>query len=308
MEQLKESYLLQFLMICVMVVFACAKVTLQGAVSRNHLKSSSDSVLFNALLFAVMAVVLALIFPMELFGTAGWILAFLGAIGTFAFQVCYALALQKGPVSLSVLIVNFQVLVVTSFSIIAFHESVYLSQLFGILFLVASMLLSIKKENSEKKFSGTWLILLLVSLIGTASSTIFMKSFTKWFSEGAGQDNGFVVMMYVFASAMAFVWYAIGAFGKQKKQATFGFGNLRVWAYILGIGIVLGIFQKLYMTGMTVIDGGFLFPTYTGLQSVTMTLIGILFFKDRLTGKQKLGVLCGVLCVVLMNIRWIALF
>ena len=42
------SYGLQFLVICVLVVLGCGKITLQGRVSRAHVRNASDSVLFNA--------------------------------------------------------------------------------------------------------------------------------------------------------------------------------------------------------------------------------------------------------------------
>ena len=59
---------------------------------------------------------------------------------------------------------------------------------------------------------------------------------------------------------------------------------------------------------MEKIDGGFMFPTYSGMQSLGMTVIGILLFKDKLSKRQVLGVVTGISCVVLMNVRWGLLF
>lgn len=307
MEWIGQSHVLQFLMICVMVVFAVAKVTLQGASSRRYIRGITDSVLFNGQLFAVIAVMLAILFPKEMLPPQGIALAACAAIGTFTFQVAYALALQNGPVSLSVLIVNFSVLIVTAFSILAFDEPVYLSHVIGIVFLVVSMLLSVKKEKNAKAANLKWLILLLVSLLGTSAGTILTQVFTRTMSSGEGQDNAFVITMYGAASAMAFICYAAGALGKKRNRCTYGFFNGHTWLFVLAIGAVLGIFQKLYMSGMKYIDGGFMFPTYAGLQSLTMTLVGILLFKDKLSKRQMLGIGCGIACVVLMNLQFVKL-
>ncbi|MBQ9784059.1 MAG: EamA family transporter [Clostridia bacterium] len=307
MERVQESQLLQLLLIFALVILAVTKVTLQGAASRRHIRGTVDSVLFNAQLFAVIAVVMAIMFGAELPSWQGLLLVLCSAIGTFLFQVSYALALQCGPVSLSVLIVNFNVLLTTTFSVIVYKDPVYLSHLIGIAFLVISLLLSIKKEENAKAISGKWLVLLATALIGTATGTIITQVFTKSFSDSAKQDNGFVILVYVAASLMAFAWYFAGALGKGKKRCTYGFWNKHMWLLIVLIGVVLGVFQKLYMSGMKYIDGAFLFPTFSGMQSLAMTFVGIVFFKDKLSVRQMVGVVFGIACVVMMNLKFVVL-
>ena len=51
-------------------------------------------------------------------------------------------------------------------------------------------------------------------------------------------------------------------------------------------------------------DGVFFNPTYLGLNSVIMSIVGIVIFKDKLTIKQKLSILLGIACVLFMNIRF----
>ena len=300
---------MQLLWICVLVVFAVAKVTLQGASSRRFIRGTADSVLFNAQLFAVIAALFAIIFPKALFSSPlGWVLAACAAVGTFLFQVSYALALQNGPVSLSVLIVNFSVLLTTGFSVVYFGESVYLSHLIGVLLLVASMFLSVKKETGTKKFNVKWLVLLVLSLLGTGAGTILTQVFTRRVSGGAEEDHFFLVVMYATASLFGFVWYFIGALGRGRKKCTYGFWNPRTWLFVLLIGVDLGIFQKLYLTGMKYIDGGFLFPTFAGTQIVGMALVGVFLFKDKLSRRQIVGVILGITCVVMMNMKFVELF
>ena len=79
------SYGLQFGVICILVVLGCTKVTLQGQVSRRFIRNTSDSILFNAELFAVIALVMALLFPMGGIGWDGILMAAIMALGTVLF-------------------------------------------------------------------------------------------------------------------------------------------------------------------------------------------------------------------------------
>ena len=135
------SYFVQFLLVLLLAVLACIKVTVQGFVSRGHIRTTQDSVWFNAMVFAVIAAFLVLLFPMgEITGTLV-LYASVVTITTVVFQVCYTIALKTGPVSLTVLIGNFHVLITTSFSCLFLGESLYLSQMAGIALLILSMYL-----------------------------------------------------------------------------------------------------------------------------------------------------------------------
>lgn len=303
------SQFLQFVMILALVVLGCTKVTLQGRVSRKHIRNTADSVLFNAQLFFAMAAVMALIFPIGGIGWSGIVLALLGALGTFLFQTCYALGLKSGPVSLTVLLVNFSVLFITAFSIFFFHERLYLSQLIGIIFLLVSMVLSVKKDDRDCGVSGKWIALTFAAMLATSAASVFMKIFVKNHSaEIENSENTFVVLMYAFASVMAFAYYLFAAHVGKKEKNTYGFWNRSVLLFVLLISIALGLYQKFYVIGLGNIDGAFMFPTYAGLQSLGMTVIGILFFRDRLSLRQKIGIVCGIACVVLMNLNFVVLF
>ena len=55
-------YALQFLLLVLVAVFAGIKVTLQGQMSRRFIRTLADTLWFNVLLFAVIAVMLAVFF------------------------------------------------------------------------------------------------------------------------------------------------------------------------------------------------------------------------------------------------------
>ena len=292
-----------FIMLLVITSLACVKATTQSRVCRGHIRNSQDSVLYNAMFFCAVAVALSLFFPLAVPNTPIICLAFLHGVLNAAFQVLYSISLSIGPVSLTVLIINFSVLLPTCTSIFVFGESLYFTQLIGVCLLITSMLLSVNRSEGEQKTEKKWLILSVLSMLSTGCSGALQKMFyiTKS-SDIQNSENTFLVLTYIFAAVFAFSVYFFTAHTGKKEKSTFWFSGT-VLLYAIAIGLIIAVFQKLFMLGTKHIDGTVFYPSYYGLQSVSMTFIGVLLFKDHLTARQKLGSLCGVLSIALMNLK-----
>lgn len=294
-------YALQFLLLVLVAVFAGIKVTLQGQMSRRFIRTLADTLWFNVLLFAVIAIMLAVVFPVGRLD--GVILGFGVLVGctTVLAQTFYALAFNSGPVSLTVLIANFSILINTIFSAIVFKEKVYLSQICGIVFLVASMMLSTSQDQGDAKANRRWLIYSITVMLAFGVGNSVQKLF--WITESSkipNSDVTLLIVMYVSAALIALALYAILA-GKKQTSAL-GFQKT-VMLFVLAIGASLCLFQKSSMFALANVDGSFYFPTVSGLQSLWIAIIGIVMFHDKLSRRQKIGVVCGILCVALMNVR-----
>ena len=294
-------YALQFLLLVLVAVFAGIKVTLQGQMSRRFIRTLADTLWFNVLLFAVIAIMLAVVFPVGRLDSV--ILGFGVLVGctTVLAQTFYALAFNSGPVSLTVLIANFSILINTIFSAIVFKEKVYLSQICGIVFLVASMMLSTSQDQGDAKANRRWLIYSITVMLAFGVGNSVQKLF--WITESSkipNSDVTLLIVMYVSAALIALALYAILA-GKKQTSAL-GFQK-PVMLFVLAIGASLCLFQKSSMFALANVDGSFYFPTVSGLQSLWIAVIGIVMFHDKLSRRQKIGVVCGILCVALMNVR-----
>ena len=300
------SYPLQFLVVLTMSFLGCAKVTLQGRASRKFFQNGADSVLFHTMLFLFVALTLVVIFPTAALTWQGFWLSVLCALFTFCYQVFYAQALKEGPVSLTVLICSFSTFLVVLYSTIAFGETLYLSHIVGMLFLILSMLLNVKQEEKEK--GKRWLFLTLAAMVSTAVGTSIIKLFGKTeAAEVAGSDITFLALSYVAAAVFAIFYYALNRWTGKKEKHTFKL-SWKVLAYALAIGVVLGVFQKFYALGMKHLDAAFMMPTWYGLQTLGMTAIGIFAFGDKLLSRQKWSIACGLACIILMNLRFCPLF
>lgn len=300
----------QFVFVFITAVLASTKVTLQGAACRRHIRNSQDSLLYNTMFFTSVAIFLSLTLNMGMPNSEILIWALIQAVGTVAFQVIYSVALTEGPISITVLIINFGVVIPTILSAVIFREHVFYSQLFGIICLLISFPLSMKESGEgEKKATKKWLILTLLTLITNSVVMTVQKLFGRTNSFKVGGEiasNTYLLFIYIFGAIVAFLVYLFfRKFGSKESSAnkhTFKFGRSIV-AFALGMGLVLAVYQKFYMTANLKLDGAFFFPTITGLQSINMTAVGIILFGDRLNKRQWIGVIFGILAVVLLNFK-----
>ena len=302
------SYPIQFLVITVLAVLGCAKVTLQSRVSKKYIVNTADSVFFNAQLYAAIALVLLVVFPQGALNGRGIFYAVLCGLFTLAFQIIYSLALKAGPVSITVLIINFSSLFIAIFSILAFRETVYISHVIGAVLLVVSMILNVKKDEEGKPGNMRWFLLAVTAMLATSGGSIMIKIFGKTLgAEVKNSDMTFLVLSYAIEAVLAFGIYFVGAHVGKRERMTYK-KPWHVLVYALIIGVVLGVYQKFYAMGMAKMDASFMMPTYAGMQSVGMTVIGVVMFKDRLSTRQKVSVLCGIACIIIMNLRILPLF
>lgn len=296
------SYLLQFLLVLLLASLASAKVTIQGFASRRFIHTTQDSIWFNSLTFTAITMFLLLLFPMGQITGRLLFHACVMTLTTVVFQVCYAIALKTGPVSLTVLIGNFHVLITTSFACLFLGENLYLSQMAGIVLLMASMFLSSQSKPDEKKATRKWLALTLACMSCSAvygiSQKLFLATPESLLPNAQATE---LAVSYALAAVAGFLIYAAGC--KKGGKTTMGLQKAVV-LYALGVGLSLCLYQRLNTYALSVVEGTFLFPTFVGLQSLVMTLVGVLMFKDKLTQRQKWSVVCGIISVVLMNMRF----
>ena len=301
---LSTNGIVQFLFLVLVTAFGCAKVTVQGRCCRKYIRNSQDSVLYNVMFFASVAAALAIALPLSSVTTSIVVWAAIHSFSYAAFQILYSVALTCGPVSLTVLIINFSSLISTAFSVIALNEKLFLTQVIGIIFLITSMILSCNKTAGEKKATKKWVILtvtcLLTNGVGACIQMMFSRSETV--KNIPNSDNTYLVVLYIFSAIVSLFVYLIVANTGKKEKSTFWFSK-NVLFYAMAVGVIIGIFQKGYMMGNKTIPGTFMFPTYYGLQSLGMSLIGIILFKDRLSIRQKIGIVFGVCCIAMMNVK-----
>ena len=288
--------IMDFWIILLLCTLATAKVTLQSRFGKKGLKSDSDIVLFNAIVFLTAAVLFCADIPKASLKTQLFALIF--AIFTVAFQLSYTKALSIGNVSLTVMVVNLSMLFPTLVSIIFYHESLTPTRIIGIVLTVLSFALTVDLKT-KGKLSRAWFIFTAAAALANGGIGITQKIF------GAQSVNtekkAFVACSYAIAFFIALTLYLCMR-SRKKEPPNIKCKIRSTSVFAVAVGMILAIFQWLHTYAVSIMDGSFLFPIYSGGSIILSTLVGILFFKDRLTKRQKISITLGMIAVVIMNL------
>lgn len=225
-----------------------------------------------------------------------------GAV-TMLNAVSYSMAIGIGTFSYTT-IINASSTVVTALSGYLFwDESLSVLKICGIVLMLMCYILSTKCDSADDKKSVTvkWIVVCLVMAVSGASIGIFQKMHQK--SIYASEYTMFLVTAFVVSAIISFAFYAAASLKKRcftlgnqsgyDKKKMFG-----IMAVLLGIGAVCTALNNdinLYLSG--VIDSAIFFPIVNGSGIILNILSALLFFKEKLSRKQWLGIAFGIAAI-----------
>lgn len=283
-----------YLIILLSALASCAKVTVQGYLSRGNIKNSTDSVLANCVIFAFTF----LLFSVGLrnginLPVIGYSAAF--GILSVSFQVFYALALKSGPFSATCMLVNLSMVLPVIFSSIYYKEAVTVTKSIGIILCALALFLNVKGDG--KKINLKWILYILLAFVSTGSISIAQKLFAR--SEIGGNTEQFIFFGYL----IAFVLSCIIFFAREKTthERTFKL-NKKTILLAFFVAAFLGVFQFCYTYGNSFIDAIILVPSVSGLATMFQTLAGRVIFKEKFTAKQIGSICVGIAAIVLLSL------
>lgn len=293
------------LILLALCTMAATKVTIQGAFAKKIVHNVHDALLYNGMIFLASAIIflpgflgsVPALLSGEYTGNFGMTALFAVMMGVLSvlFQVIYVFALSSGPVSLTVLLNNFSMLIPIILSAVVFSEP------FGILRIVAtglvilSFVLNVKKEG-DTKVNTRWLLFVLITFLCNAATVVVQKVYTK---TQPVDISSFLFVSYFSATILAgclLIFFRCRNI-KRSFQMT---PSIPLSAG--AIGVILGLFQALNTHATATIDGTLLFPVYNGGVTVLLSLAGVLLFRERLSAVKWIGVGVGILAIVLMSL------
>ena len=163
-----------------------------------------------------------------------------------------------------------------------------------VLALVALVLVLERKKEPGEKNNRSWLLPVCI-FFGTGSGDILMKITEQ---QNSGDDLGFMIAFIYFVALVFGVIIVIWdiARGKSKWQWKSALGGI-------GLGVINFFSTSSVYHAMRYFDNVVLFPIYNiGVVSLT-ALIGWLFFKEKLTLKNYIGLVIAVIAVILITFR-----
>ena len=217
------------------------------------------------------------------------------AIFTVVFQLTYTKALSLGNVSLTVTLVNLSMLFPVLLSAVFFKEPFSAFRGIGVFLTCVSFVFGVEIQ-SKNSVNKKWFWFALTAMLANAAIAIVQKFFGL--SPCCEERAAFISWSYVFAALGTFLLFGAVSLKGNKGKITL---NKSFYGYTIIIGCILGCFQLLNTYAIAMIDGTFLFPTYSGGSIVLSALLGVLCFRERLSRKQTASLLIGITAIILMN-------
>ncbi len=282
---------MEYIIVLMMCILSTAKMSFQSAFSKQTIKNSTDVLVFNICVFIISAV----LFLPKVFACshAVWIYAAIEAVGTILYQMFYTKALAIGKVSMTVLIVNFSMVLNVLASYIFYNESISVLRFCGLILTLVSFIIcngKIQKQSIQKE----WLLFAILAMITSSTAMLTQKVFGE--SPYGGENQAFISCLYIIAAIICIFIYPIF---KKKAEKSFEL-NFKTLKFALATGISLAIFQLFNTYALANIDGTFVFPAQTGGTIIFSTLSGVFIFKDSLNKRQVTGLILGIVALVLI--------
>lgn len=263
---------------------------------------------FSLLVAAAMWVVFA--FTGEVVN--GTVLLF-SAIFAVNFVVCnYTLyaAMELGSLSKTNLFNSLSLVIPTLAGIVVWKDPFNIWLVGGAMILmIASLLLIIlKKEDVAendgdvlKKSKVKWLIFNVIAFVTNGLSSIIQKcEQIQMNGEGA---FSMTALSFTLTALVAFVVYLFFCIGNKERPMKNDFIALMhnkksVLFNALGLGVVN--LATTYLS--TRVPAAFLFPCILGGSVIVTTVFSAIFFKEKISWRVAVGVICGVAAIVLFSL------
>ncbi|MBO4289541.1 MAG: EamA family transporter, partial [Lachnospiraceae bacterium] len=183
------------------------------------------------------------------------------------------------------------VIVPTLLSIVLFHENPSAACYVGIAIAVAAIIVMglAKKEPHEAGKHSNYFWLVVHLLCGGITETA-----NKLFDEFGTTQSKTLFLLMIFGAALLFcvVWKIISKGKILAKDAAIG----------VALGIPNYFTSRLILGALETVPAVVVFPVYSVGTIVAITLIGLLFYKEKLNRIQVIGIAMILLALVLLNL------
>ena len=241
-----------------------------------------------------------------------WLALLFGAVVCLQ-QLTLLLALSKGPLSYTMVIVAMSTLITALSGVIFWQEDLRPLQLVGIVLMVLCLVLSVKRESKKsgesggRRLSAVWLLLALLAMAFNGGVGILQK--THQSSAHKAELPAFLFVAFAFCavfSVLCYLFLTIRARGKRQETGAeestahsprFS-RNLIVLFLLSGVCVALCHCINLYLSG--VVAAAVFFPIVNGGALMLTTLASLFLFHERLSLTQWLGLALGAVATFLL--------
>ena len=209
-------------------------------------------------------------------------------------------AFSTGPMSYTTIIISFSTLISTLSGVLFFGEDMKAAHIVGIVLMLISFLLAVEKKSDEGGFSAKWLVLCTVTFLMTGAIGVMQKIHQH--SEHRAELNSFLIIAFCVAFIVPLVLAPVFA---KKEQVRLGISICGVkHAFILLValliigGVCIAANNKLNLFLSGAMESAIFFPVMNGGTLMLTTLGALLIFKERLSKRQTIGLVGGIVSLI----------
>ncbi len=225
-------------------------------------------------------------------------LAVMGQITASAF------AMKIGPWAYTAVMMSLSTIIPALSGVFIWGEDLTLNIVAGIILMSVCFIFSVntdEEDKEKKKGNIKWLILSITASLCTGSIGILQK--THQTSAHKGELSEFLAIAFTLSALVSLAMMLITTPKKEKIKAE-GKNFFQKKAFLLifaaGIGTAINHLINLYLSGA--MESGIFFPIMSGGELIFVTLASVLLFKEKLTVRQWIGLVCGIVAVVVLCI------
>ena len=273
-----------------LAILSSATISLLMRISANKVSAKLSMLSFNYLICALLGAAYAgfdLVrpdvsgFP---FTIALGIVSGIFYLGGF---VLFQWNTANNGIVLSSIFMKLGLLVPILLSVLVFHEIPTLAQIIGFcLAILAIVALNLKQKREKSRFR--WQLLAMLVMCG--GSDAMSKVFKVWGQEALANQFLFYTFAFALVLCIGFVVY--------KKERP----GIRELLFGAAIGIPNFFSAKFLLLSLQDLPAVVVFPSFSIATMLIATLVGVLFFKERLRKLQWLALAAILVALLLLNI------
>ncbi len=215
-----------------------------------------------------------------------------------AYGVCFVfdiLALATGPMSMTLLIQAYSLLLPTFYGVLFLNEGIGLTFWIGILLLALCLFLTyFEKNGNGEKVTLKWLIFVSLAFLGNGMCSVVQRMQTE--KLGEVYQNEFMII------ALAVIVIAFLGFGLIKERGELPVFAKHGWYFGALYGILNGGVNFGVMVLSTKMPASIQFPLISAGSILASALFSVLLYKERLSIRQWIGFGVGILSVICLNL------
>ena len=277
------------------------KIVNKGA--NSHQATKTNAWMF---LVAFITVLLMGITSISTIFEVPWCLTIVYAVSMVMAQFCLMKAVELGSVSVSSLIYYCGLIIALLFGCLYYRETVNALHIIGVLFILGSFFLSIKKE--KQKVSLAWAIAafggcLFGGLMGVWQK-IFRYEYPQYSSDNFMQASFLLMIIFSFLIvAISRVKQACetkkGSLQKEEKKETDN--KWKKIGLIVALGVTMAMINKINIFLSGELPTIVVFPCIYGGGIIASSLLSAWICKEKSSRLQKLSVLVGIVGIIFIG-------